>query len=84
MSHRGSDVFPGDSANSSSSAADGAANRSQSPVPADPRLLGLIDAWPTLPDAARNAIATLAGISPDDAENQDAATTALTGEAGSR
>lgn len=40
-------------------------------VPDDPRLLALIDAWPTLSDDARDAAARLAGISLDDADNQN-------------
>jgi len=42
-------------------------------VPDDPRLLALIDAWPMLPEDARDAIARLAGIAPDDPDGVTAA-----------
>ncbi len=40
---------------------------------ADPRLLWLIDAWPTLPEDTRDTIARLAGVSADDPDGMTAA-----------
>ena len=66
MSQRGSHTFPEEIAISAPSAAHCAANDTQSSAGDDPRLLALIDAWPTLSDDARDAIVRLAGLGPDD------------------
>ena len=50
-------------------------------VPDDPRLLGLIDAWQTLSEDTRDAIARLVG---DDSHDVDDVTVAPAGEAGAR
>lgn len=54
-----------DTSRAAQSGAVGAANEVLS-VPDDPRLLALIDTWPTLPDDARDAIVRLAGLCHDD------------------
>ena len=43
----------------------------------DPRLLGLIDAWPTLSEDARDAVARLVGLRPDDLNDVDDLTPAM-------
>ena len=68
MSHRGSGTLPEEIAVSARSAAHCAANCSSSPADDDPRLLELIDAWPTLLEDTRDAIAKLVGLPPDDAD----------------
>lgn len=50
-------------------------------IPDDPRLLGLIDAWPMLSEETRDAIARLVG---DDFHDVDDVTVAPAGEAGTR
>ena len=45
-------------------------------VPDDPRLLGLIDAWWTLSEDARDALARMAGLRPDDLHDVDDSTAA--------
>lgn len=44
----------------------------------DPRLAWLIDAWPTMSDDARDAVARLAGLRPDDLNDVGDLTPVLT------
>lgn len=64
----GNELQQTDSARAAQSGAVGAENDVVS-VPDDPRLLGVIDAWPTLSEDARDAVARLAGLRPDDVDD---------------
>ena len=81
MSRREEGTFPEEIAVSAPSAVDGAVVCSQSRSDDDVRLRLLIDAWLTLSEETRDAIARLVG---DDSHDVDDVTVAPAGEAGAR
>ena len=81
MSRREDATFPGEFAVLAQSAVDGAVVCSQARADDDVRLRLLIDAWLTLSEDTRDAIARLVG---DDFHDVDDVTVAPAGEAGAR